>query len=109
MIRQRAEVQRRGISGYMLNIVMRAADFQERMMARGITMRMLSRTAIRIPGPRTAILLRCSTEESERIHRVAKARDTTISGFVLDSLRRSWDVERNLFPPQVRDERLPTA
>lgn len=106
MVRQRAELQRRGISSYILVIVMRAVEFDEHIMARGDSMRRLNRTLsrapIRGPGPRTAILLRCSTEESERIRRAARMRAITISGFVLHSLKRSWEIEANLFEPNVQ-------
>jgi len=95
-IRERAKLERRAISGYMLNILMRALEFEERILAKSTGLHRFhsspSRNTIRPAGPRTAILLRCLKEESERIRRGAKMRDTTISGFVLHSLRRSWDI-----------------
>jgi len=102
MIRERAKLQRRGISSYMLNIVIRAVEFEERIMARGgaVTFnRTLYAATVRTPGPRTAILLRCSKNESERIRRASKIRDVTISGFVVHAIRSSWNVERNLIQP----------
>jgi uncharacterized protein (DUF1778 family) len=94
-IRERAKVEHRGISSYMLNIVMRSVDFEEKLRAGArrfqALKRSLSGTPIRSTGPRTTLLLRCSTEESERIRRVAEMEDTTICGFVLHCLKRSWD------------------
>src|SRR5215472_3332744 len=96
-MRERAKVEHRGISSYMLNIVMRFVDFEETLLARvgnfrGLN-RSLSRTPMRSPGPRTTVLLRCSIEESDRIRRAAEMRDTTVCGFVLHCLKRSWGVK----------------
>lgn len=100
IIRRRAELQRRGISNYMINIVIRAVEIEERTIARGVSFdRSLYTDSIRAPGPRTAVLLRCSRMESERIRRIAKIRGLTISGLILFSLRRSWRAERNLLQP----------
>ena len=53
-------------------------------------------------GPRTTLLLCCSSEESQRIRRIAGKRDTTISGFVLYTLRRAWKIADELSsPPQL--------
>jgi uncharacterized protein (DUF1778 family) len=90
IIHERAKLERRGISGYILNIVMRAVNFEETILARSGRLHAFMGTRPRPPGPRTALLLRCSTEESERIRRAAKMTDSTISGFVLYALRLSW-------------------
>ena len=93
-IRARAKLERRGISGYVLNIVMRSVDFEEKLLAKAGRLqtlrRSLSGTPIRPVRPRTTMLVRCSTAEARRIRRNAKRRDSTISGFVLHCLRRSW-------------------
>jgi hypothetical protein len=104
-IRGEAKRQHRGVSGYILHILIRAVEFEEILVAKGHRVqalnRTLSRTPIRTIGPRTTILLRCSTEESQRIRRAARMRDTTISGFVLQSLRRSWKADEMLHLPAV--------
>jgi len=93
-IHQEAELQRRTVSGYVLNVVMRAVKFDEKLLAEHPGIHSLKTVAAAYPirpiGLRTAMLLRCSTEESKRIRSAAKHRDATISGFVLWSLRRSW-------------------
>jgi hypothetical protein len=55
--------------------------------------RILSRKPIPSAGPRTAVLLRCSTQEADRIRVAAQRRETSISGFVLHSLHRAWQVK----------------
>jgi len=96
-IRELAKAEHRGISSYMLNIVMRFVDFDETLWAKAVRFRELNRSLSRTParplGPRTTMLLRCSIEESERIRRAAEMRDLTICGFVLHSLKRSWGVK----------------
>ena len=95
-IHERARLEHRGISSYVLSILMRSVDYEEKLVAASpgvhALRRVLSRIPIRPPGPRTTLLLRCSREESERIRRAARLRDTTISGFVLHSLHRSWNM-----------------
>lgn len=104
-IREQAKLEHRGISGYLLNIVMRSVDFEEKLQANAGSLdalqRSLSRTRTRPPGPRTTVLLRCSPEESERIRRAAEMRDTTICGFVLRCLKRSWEVKGGTSSPSL--------
>lgn len=94
-IHQRAELERRTLSGYVLRILMRWLDLEERLV--GIqqdTGHPLSAyRPVRFPGPRTTMLLRCSKEEAERIRAGAKRRGTTISWFVLHSLALCWSAE----------------
>lgn len=88
-IRQRAEQQRRSISGYVLNICMRIVAIEEKLSRR--TRRGLHVYAHPVPDrPRTTMLIRCSQEESRRIRAAAQMEDRTISGFVLRCLRLSW-------------------
>ena len=95
IIHQRAELERRTLSGYVLRILMRWLDLEERLV--GIQQhsgRPLSAYhPVRFPGPRTTMLLRCSKEEAERIRGGAKRRGTTISWFVLHSLALCWSAE----------------
>jgi uncharacterized protein (DUF1778 family) len=96
-IRVEAEKQRRTMSGYVLNIMVRAVDLEDRLFTKmnrysGLN-QVLSRRALNAPGPRTAVLVRCSVEEAERIRDAAKRRDIAINAFVLQSLVRSWNVQ----------------
>ena len=94
IVRERAAQERRGISSYVLNILMRAVELQEKLRAQrkqfGLSDQDRVKMAFRSPGPRSVFLLRCSVEEARRIRRVAKTRDRTISGFVLSTLQLSW-------------------
>jgi len=93
-IREPAKLQHRGISSYVLNILIRAVEFEERLLEKGDRVYSLFCETPRRPlCPRTTLLLRCSVQESERIRKAAKTRDTTISEYVLCCLRRSWWVE----------------
>jgi len=105
IIRERAKLQHRGISSYMLDILTRALQFEDRLLAKGGGVYSLYKNICRTPdlplGPRTTMLLRCSAQESERIRWAAKMRDTTISEFVLHCLRRSWLVEKQPRPKPI--------
>lgn len=95
-IRNLARSENRTISGYVLNIMERALRIEDQLAARIPAFsnfnRALSRIPLRVPGPRTAILLRCYVDQAERIRASAARRDTTISAFVLHSLRSAWNV-----------------
>jgi hypothetical protein len=52
----------------------------------------LSRRPVNGPGPRTALLVRCSSAEAEQIREGAKQRELTINAFVLQGLKRVWTV-----------------
>ena len=105
IIRERAKLQHRGISSYMLDILTRAVRFEGRLLAKGDGVYSLSgnicRTRDRPLGPRTTMLLRCSVEESERIRWAAKMRETTISEYVLGCLRRWRLVEDQPRPKPI--------
>jgi|SRR5215471_7690035 len=108
-IREVAARQRRTISGYVLNIVMkairvdegltrlRALGVQETPFVRDIEFYGLDGFSRRPPGPRTTMLLSCPIEEAQQIREAAKRKETTISGLVLHSLRLSWIVSDRQF------------
>src|SRR5215467_3445389 len=111
-IREHAERERRTISGCVLNVLMRAVRLGENLIrlraagvaevpfARVIETYGLNSTPSRKPrGPRTTMLLWCSRDEARRIRILAKERETTISGFVLHTLRSSWRVAEEFRKP----------
>jgi uncharacterized protein (DUF1778 family) len=91
-IHLRAELERRTVSGYVLRILMRWLDLEDKLS--GIQQEsgrpLTAYQPVRFPGPRTTMLLRCSKEEAHRIRIGAKRRGTTISWFVVHSLALSW-------------------
>lgn len=94
-IRAEAEIEKRTVSGYVLNIMVRALRIEDKLAAiihDSNLNRTLARLPLRMPGPRTAILVRCSVDEAKKIRAAAARRDATISGFVLHSLRSAWRV-----------------
>jgi hypothetical protein len=92
-VRVKAELQRRTICGYVLKIVLRTVQLDERLYH---NYRRLAPLNFSIPGskprPRTVMLIRCSRQEAAQIRAAAKRRDATISGYVLYCLRCSWQV-----------------
>jgi hypothetical protein len=84
--REKAELQRRTMSAYMLHNVMRQVLVDETLSRTG--QKLAPRLSI-LAQPRTTMLIRCSIEEAARIRTAAKRRDSTISAFVLHSLRSS--------------------
>ena len=104
-IRGEAEIERRTVSHYILNIVMRALLVEERLF-HGVSqfdkVTPVPRSAsVRKPGPRTAILVRCSVAEAKRIRAAAARRRSAINEFVLACVRRSWLAKQSLpaLPP----------
>jgi hypothetical protein len=92
-IRGKAEFQRRTISGYVLKIVLRAVQLDERLYESYRRLAPLNFSLLgNKPRPRTVMLIRCSSQESARIRSAAKRRDVTISSYVLYCLRCSWQI-----------------
>ena len=90
-IRTRAEYDFRGVSAYVLNIVLRAVELDEKLLGRFHKLSALP-TRTRVLYRRTAVLVRCSDEQASRIRAAAGRRSATISGFVLHCLNRNWDI-----------------
>lgn len=87
-VRENAERERRTISGYVLNVTLRAVIIQEKYFSR--IARLMPYPVVRPPGPRTCLLVRCSAEEAKRIRTAAKLRQMTMCSYVLHCLERSW-------------------
>jgi len=96
-IRMEAEKERRSVCGYVLNIMTRAVDTEDRLFTKLTNYRsmnaVLSRRAMIGAGTRTAILVRCSVSEADRIRGAAKRREIPINAFVLQGLKRAWAVQ----------------
>ncbi|HEY4907362.1 MAG TPA: hypothetical protein VIH74_07910 [Candidatus Acidoferrum sp.] len=107
-VRIEADKQRRTISGYVLQVTERAIEIEERLLTRinshSTINQVISRKSMIGEGPRTAILVRCSILEAERIREAARRRDFPINAFVLQALRRSWASELN--PPVLNAANL---
>lgn len=85
-IRQLAQAERRTMSSYVLYILFRVLPFEERI----FMVQNYRRPRSRLIGPRTAVLVRCSIAEANRIRAAAARSGTTISTFVVTHLRRWW-------------------
>lgn len=98
-VRKQAKLQRRTVSGYVLNIAIRAVGYDDQLFTQLKRLSSFGSAWGRRPRaarPRTTMHLHCSAEEASRIRNAAKRREMTISGFVLHSLRRSWEVNRRI-------------
>ena len=102
-IRAEAEKQHRTISGYVLQVMSRAVEFEERLYSNLTAYRLynpiISRRRLIDVEPRTAILVRCDVEQADRIREAARRRVVPINAFVLQSLKRAWDVQTA--PPSI--------
>jgi len=90
-IRTRAEYDFRGVSAYVLNIVLRAVELDEKLLGQFLKLSPIP-APNRVPGRRTTVLIRCWDDQASRIRAAAQRRSTTISRFVLNCLYRNWDV-----------------
>jgi hypothetical protein len=54
------------------------------------------RAPVRESGAETAILVRCTDAEADRVRAAARRRDMSISAFVMHCLRRDWSVETGM-------------
>lgn len=88
IVHSEAAMQHRTVSGYLLYALERSLWIEEKFF--GFTRRKRP-----VPTPRpvssTAVHLRCTTEEADRIRQAARRRLMSISGFILFSLHRHWD------------------
>ena len=97
-IHRRAESERRRVNSYVLRILTRALDLEEKLSAlqQAHGRRLTAYEPALFPGERTTMLLRCSKEEARRIREGAKRRGTTISWFVIYTMALSWSAEERV-------------
>jgi hypothetical protein len=91
-IRYHAAREHRTVAGYLLFILERNLDIEEKYHD-GYTPFMVAQVRDEQNGEkeeRTAIHLRCSVEQANRIRRAAARRQLSISKFIVFALERSW-------------------
>lgn len=112
-IRVEAEKQRRTISAYVLNITSRAVETEDKLFSKlnrySALNQISSRRAVIAPGARTAILVRCADTEAERIREAARRREIAINAFVLEALRRAWNVQATPPKAEISSEVIPVT
>ena len=91
-IRAESRKARRTISGYVLHEVLKAATVDDQIFLKLKYNRPLEQPRRPSPSvsPRTAILVRCSVEEGQRVRQAASRRSIPINAFVLQSLKMIW-------------------
>lgn len=97
-VRSRALLQRRTVSGYVVNIVARRIQFAQEIAPRGSLriVKIAGEKPAKATGPRTTLHIYCSFEEARQIRRAARLEAVTISGFVFRCLWHSWQIEDSL-------------
>lgn len=113
-IRNHASSEHRSLSGYLLHVLERSLWIEDRL-TRGLTKSLLLaqagsiKSARRKKKIRTALHLRCTAEQAEKIREYAARRHLSISDFVVFSLRRSWDAIEHLYPHgKSRPRKIPS-
>ena len=103
MVRERARLDNRTVSGYVLNIVLRSVAFEATLRGRlgRAEFDPIRRAEICPPGPKSPMLLRCSSEQAEAIRAAAKYKRMSVSGFVRSSLRKSWSASEQIWTRNV--------
>ena len=99
-IRNQASSEHRSLSGYLLYVLERSMWIEDRL-THGLTKSILSAQADSIKSERhkqirTAVHLRCTVKQAEKICAYAARRHLSISDFVVLSLRRTWDASAQL-------------
>jgi hypothetical protein len=91
-IRTESRRTRQTIAGYVLHHVLQAVTLDDQIFSKLKHYRPLERSLRRSPSfnPRTAILVRCSVEEGERVRQAASRRSIPINAFVLRALKMNW-------------------
>jgi uncharacterized protein (DUF1778 family) len=90
-IRNQAAQEHRSVAGYLLFVLERNLAIEEKYHD-GYTPLMVVHVQDErsVREERTAIHLRCSVEQADRIRRAAARRQLSISKFIVFALRRSW-------------------
>jgi|SRR5215469_4642704 len=99
-IRHCAAVERRTVSGYVLNVLDKALKVEDSLWQQLGQSHfqdlhyVIASSQQRFGGDRTTILIRCTRDEATRIRMAAEHRQITISAFVIHSLQRFWAVAK---------------
>jgi hypothetical protein len=106
-IRFEAQRERRTLSSYVLRISLNAVATDGRLFSQFTDRsQILHRQSVVLPGPRSAILVRCDVAEAERIREAAKRRDVRINAFILHALKTTWNLQ---MPLRVHAAKAPLA
>lgn len=95
VLRSQARAENRTLSGCLWNILDRTLHIEEKL-PRTWTGLVEAEALIPPAKPRTKILFRCSRHQANLIRRAAMRRQTSISKFVVFSLRRHWKAKAAL-------------
>jgi uncharacterized protein (DUF1778 family) len=90
-VRHHAALEHRSVAGYLLFVLERNLAIEEKY-SDAYTPLMIQQSQEEPTGreDRTAIHLRCSVEQANRIRKAAARRQLSISKFIVFALQRSW-------------------
>jgi hypothetical protein len=93
MIRAEFQKARQTIASYVLHEVLKVVALDDQIFSKLKYYRPLERSFRRSPSfsQRTAILVRCSVEEGERVRQAASRRSIPINAFILRALKMNWN------------------
>ena len=91
-IRNEARRRHTTISSYVVQVLSSTIHSDEQRAGTGNSYEMRRGLQDRSSTPRTAILLRCDDRDAERIRDEARKNSLAINRFVLQSLKRVWQV-----------------
>jgi len=94
-IRKGAAAEYRSLSGYLLYVLARSCQIEDKVVVGKVSGSLLAKQARATIGwqdrkNRTAIHLRCTVEQAARIREYAAKRQLSIGDFVVFSFRRLW-------------------
>jgi hypothetical protein len=99
-VRRRANDNYQTVSGYVLRVVMRVVQMDQRLAeilpTQFATTFFRGRNNWRGTEERTRLLLRCSSNEARLIRKAAKLRHMTVCAYVFAAMRRLWQITEQI-------------
>lgn len=102
-IRKEAFSEHRSMSGYLLRVLELSFRIEDKVPEPALARQVQFLKIYADDNPRTAVHLRCATEQAARIRKYAARRGLSLSGFVVFSLRRLWEASDRLHRGEVRN------
>ena len=102
-IRKEASSEHRSLSGYLLNQLERTFDIEDKVPGRVAAFQARVIKIYADKSIRTAIHLRCTSEQAASIRKYAARRELSLSDFVVFSVRRVWEARDLLHRGELGD------
>lgn len=102
-IRKEASSEHRSLSGYLLHVLELSFHIEDKVPAFALARQSRGIKIYADKSLRTAVHLRCTSEQAARIRKYAASRGLSLSDFVVFSLRRLWEASDRLHRGEVRN------